>query len=262
MITVDEEYKQDIKKNIELCKKSIAKAPEGMLRIDRSSGTPRFYHRMDKYNRNGKYIGRKDYELARALAQKEYDLALINEFEKQLAQTNYTHMDTAQKCMEKVYSQICDSKKELIDKRFLTDEEYAAQWMSEEYRTLGFDINDKSEHYLEDETRVRSKSEILIGNALLYRKIPFKYEKMIQLANGEWLAPDFTCLNVRTRKVYIWEHLGKMGEVEYANKNVKKLEKYVINGYSVGDNVILTMETKEKPLNAKVMYNMIEQYLI
>ena len=49
--------------------------------------------------------------------------------------------------------------------------------------------------------------------------------------------PDFTILNVRTGKIYYWEHLGM------TNKSIRKIEAYAKNGYYPGEKLILSSET-------------------
>ena len=61
--------------------------------------------------------------------------------------------------------------------------------------------------------------------------------------------PDFTCLDLRTRKELLWEHLGMMDNPEYASLAVKKLSSYLKSGYVFGKNLIISMESSEKPLN-------------
>ena len=74
-------------------------------------------------------------------------------------------------------------------------------------------------------------------------------------------APDFNCLNVRLRKEYYWEHLGMMGKEEYADRNVKKIEKYSLAEDFDEAGLILTMETENKPLDTRVIEEKIRRYL-
>lgn len=75
-------------------------------------------------------------------------------------------------------------------------------------------------------------------------------------------APDFNCLNVRLRKEYYWEHLGKLGDKEYADRNVRKLEKYSLAGDFDETILILTFETDSRPLNTKVIEEKIRKFLL
>ena len=75
-------------------------------------------------------------------------------------------------------------------------------------------------------------------------------------------APDFKCLNVRLRKEYYWEHLGKLGDKDYADRNAKKLEKYALADDFDEESLILTFETDSHPLNTKVIEAKIRKYLL
>ena len=74
--------------------------------------------------------------------------------------------------------------------------------------------------------------------------------------------PDFLVLNKRTRKVFLWEHLGRMSEPSYAEKNIGKVERYARYGYFHGRNLLLTLESKEHPLRTETIDQIINDYLI
>ena len=69
---------------------------------------------------------------------------------------------------------------------------------------------------------VRSKSEVLIANYLLHANVPYIYELPIVLDN-RIIHPDFTVLNVRTREILYWEHLGMMDNKEYIESALAKI---------------------------------------
>ena len=111
--------------------------------------------------------------------------------------------------------------------------------------------------------RVRSKSEIMIADALSRNKIPFKYEMPQILSNNNQKVifyPDFTCLNHKTHEIFLWEHLGIMDNDEYAENAIAKINIYQKNGFCPGKNLILSMETKNNPLSSKMVAGLIENY--
>ena len=66
--------------------------------------------------------------------------------------------------------------------------------------------------------RVRSKSEAMIADTLYRLKIPYKYECPLTIRrktgtsrNTKTIYPDFTCLNVRLRQEFVWEHFNRYG---------------------------------------------------
>ena len=72
--------------------------------------------------------------------------------------------------------------------------------------------------------------------------IPYKYEAPIQLKGYGTVYPDFTLLNVRTREIYYWEHLGMMDNQEYIQKTFVKINTFVINGIFPGKNYCYHMK--------------------
>ena len=74
--------------------------------------------------------------------------------------------------------------------------------------------------------RVRSKSEILIANSLNEMNIQYRYEYPIRISNTTFY-PDFYILNLRRRKEYIWEHFGRMDDIEYARNAIRKIRYFV-----------------------------------
>ena len=135
------------------------------------------------------------------------------------------------------------------------------QWLSQPYTRLGFKEDDQ-EFYTAKGERVRSKSEILIADALLRHDVPYLCEVPVYDNGVIFAAPDFKCLNKRLRKVFYWEHLGKLGEPYYANRNVKKLEKYALAEDFDESSLVLTCETDGHPLNTKVIEAKIRKYLL
>ena len=75
-------------------------------------------------------------------------------------------------------------------------------------------------------------------------------------------TPDFTVLNIKKRQIYLWEHWGSCDKPEYMNDNIKKLVEYENAGYRIGENMIVTFETKLYPLTPGRIREVIEHYLM
>ena len=88
---------------------------------------------------------------------------------------------------------------------------------------------------------------ILNGNASNLEEECLRYEEMI-CVDGRWMAPDFTILCIVERRVKYWEHFGMMDDPSYAAAAMDKLCHYAHNGIRMGDNLIVTWETSERPL--------------
>jgi hypothetical protein len=74
--------------------------------------------------------------------------------------------------------------------------------------------------------------------------------------------PDFTVLNVRTRKEFYWEHLGMMDQPDYCKNALSKVEIYEKNGLMPGKELLLTHETKGHPIQTGIVENMIKSFLL
>lgn len=62
----------------------LQKAPAGSLRISKSGKTIQYYQITEAGDTHGQYIHTKNYKLAKALAQKDYDLKLLATLKKEL----------------------------------------------------------------------------------------------------------------------------------------------------------------------------------
>lgn len=106
---------------------------------------------------------------------------------------------------------------------------------------------------------VRSKSESMICSVLEAHNIPFKYEYALHL-DGKTLYPDFTIMHPVTGEIWYWEHLGMMDDEEYAAKAFSKLNFYNRHQIVIGQNLILTTETVDTPLDEATIENMVALY--
>ena len=137
------------------------------------------------------------------------------------------------------------------------DEEYIAAWLHHPYTGKPFEIN-APEYYTASGTRVRSKSEVIIADALARTNIPYRYEHPTTIKGWGTLYPDFTCLDIRTREEVIWEHFGLMGDPDYTENAVQKLAHYAASGYILGKNLIATFESTSTPLSIKQVQSYID----
>ena len=62
--------------------------------------------------------------------------------------------------------------------------------------------------------------------------------------------------------MYIWEHFGMEDDPNYAIKTLRKLRIYQQNGIWPGEQLIITHETADKPLNIRDIDAIIDHYLI
>lgn len=235
-------------------------APKGALRISNSGNRTQYYFYTDRRNTNGKYLSSSRMPLIKQLAQKAYNAKFIQRGGKQIKLLKQTLKKYAAYSPQKIYENTKSNRRSLINPVTLSDEQYSSLWSSKKYNGKVFQEN-VPELYTSDGLRVRSKSEILIAEALKANKIPFRYEYPITLKNGRTIYPDFYCLNPKNRKEYIWEHFGLTDDSDYCKKSILKLSAYSESERSVGTNLIISSETQENPLTPREIYNLIKLYL-
>lgn len=88
---------------------------------------------------------------------------------------------------------------------------------------------------------VRSKSELLIATHLEYMDIPYRYEAPLVL-EGNTVYPDFSILRPADNKLIYWEHMGMLGDFDYAQKASMKLLQYFQCNIRPYDNLITTYD--------------------
>ena len=132
---------------------------------------------------------------------------------------------------------------------FMADNETCSKkWRSLPFQTNNFELQEKVFKTKQGDM-VRSKSELILADIYYELGIPYRYECELILKNGSAYYPDFTLFHAPRRMTIYHEHLGRMDEEDYVNKNIKKLRAYEQNGIFLGKNLILTFESKKYPLN-------------
>lgn len=240
--------------------KALKSAPEGTLRICRHGNKTQYYHREDPKDCNGVYIKEKEMTLAQKLAQKDYDKKVLSSVEKELAAIHKYVSAYPKESAEQVFEKLHKERQKLIMPIQESDEEFVCNWEAVEYQGKDF-YGDTPEFYTAKGERVRSKSEVIIADVLAREGIPYRYEYPIYISGLGTIYPDFTLLNIRTRKEILWEHFGMMDEPEYAEKAIQKLMLYEQNAICVGENLILTYETRKNPLNQKTILRKLWKYI-
>ena len=250
-----------IEKQLIKLKKRIDDAPPGTLRVSKSHNHNQFFQKFSPEEHPGIYISKDNLPLITKLAQKDYDTRLLEVLKQQHKTIDKFLKDFNTDAARQVYEKLNTTRQLLVKPEFISDEEYVKRWMSVPYTRPPFKEN-TPEYYTAKGERVRSKSEILIADALFRHNIPYRCEFPVYSGGVIFAAPDFNCLNVRLRKEYYWEHLGKMGDEGYMGTNKDKLDKYALEPSFDESRLIITMETGNKPLNTKVIEEKIRKYLL
>lgn len=255
-----EARKQELIQLKEKKERALLSVPEGTLRICNHGNRTQYYQRKDPKDKNGTYIRDENIEIARALAQKDYDKKVLNSTEKELEAIIKFLSGCPEKRVEEIFGELHEERQKLIVPISETDAQFVHHWENVPYQGKIIYENVPAIYTAKGE-RVRSKSEVIIADALNREGIPYRYEYPLSLPNIGKVYPDFTVLNIRTRKEFLWEHLGMMDEPEYAEKAVQKIESYEQNDIYPGETLILTYETKRNPINQKLIHEIICKYL-
>ena len=250
-----------------LCRRlqtSIDAAPEGSLRVNGTKGRkPIFYQYIPEEKEksiNGFYLTNDNIEVAKQLAQKGYDRKMLEwaeraEFRLRGLINCYEHNQP-----EIIYNSLSDIKREMVVPYYVSDEVFLEKWLGKwhcdrnTYEKKDFILSDRGE-------QVRSKSEKIIADKLYAEGIPYVYEPELILDDGERVFPDFATLNVRTRKEYLFEHFGRMDEIAYCRKNIRKIEDYALSGYLLGDGLLATFETNGNTFDTRYLDALVKRYL-
>ena len=164
--------------------------------------------------------------------------------------------------IEEVFDSLQEPIKALVKPYEETDEGYARKWQAKRKRAIRID---SSHQYKTDRGEyVRSKSEALIANRLLAKGIPYAYEYdcFFDESTGFSLHPDFTVLNKRTRKEFIWEHCGRMDDDQYCNMTLHRILVFAGCGYIQGKNLLFSYETNASPINMDYIDILINEFLL
>ena len=243
-------------------KKTLLKSPKGKLQIKMCNGSPQWYCVDDSSKE--RYLPKSESILARMLAQKSYDKKVLDEARRSLVAIKRFLRDYSPCTLFEIFEKMHPARQDLVKPIRLSDDEYIKQWLAVKYSGRSFEA-DSAELYTSLKIRVRSKSEVIIADALTRYGVPYRYEypyKMKTSKGAVRICPDFTCLNVHSRREFIWEHFGLVDNADYAKNMAAKMGMYAENGYFEGVNLITTYETAERHLSAPMVSALIENVLL
>lgn len=251
------EYKIQLENQIKEVTQGLINVPEGSLRIIQNKDSFQYYHVLERAT----YISKKNMNLVKSLAQSEYNKKMLPRLKRQLSWTEKYLEKCKNNDLYEPFRSASKARQILIEPLMLDSQEYEWKWQNLNYETKGFE-SESSEYYTSMGLRVRSKSEIIIAETLNRLKVPFRYEFPLKMKEGYIFHPDFYCLNIGTRQEFVWEHFGLMDNQDYLKRAISKINVYTKNGWVPGKNFINTMETREIPLNSKVIEGIVQQCLL
>lgn len=248
--------KRTLEKRIQMLKQKLDLYPPGYLLCVRNGKYIKNIYVKDGVHT---HIPKKNLDFAKTLAEKKYFSASLEDLvnEKEAIDSFLKHyknyIPKTQKLMENsaYHKMITYSIKPLSCE--------LAEWASEPYEK-NTSYPEQLRHPCMSGHVVRSKSELLIDQALFTHQIPFRYECPLKLGDLTFY-PDFTIRHPESGKVYLWEHFGMMDVPSYSQNAFQKLQLYSTHGYIPTINFITSYETREHPLTIEKVEEIIQQYL-
>lgn len=258
-----EQERDSLVKLVPKLEKEIAKAPEGSLVTLKARGRyPQYYHYIEgdrEKGKNGRYLSKKEIKLVQRLAQKQYEIEVLECAKKRVNAISVFLKHYQENDTETIFDKLPEEKKILITPWFETEETFVNKW-KEKMRGNANGFPKEIEFYTESGECVRSKSEKILADGFYHRGIPYVYEPELELADGSRIYPDFALLHKGKRKTIYFEHFGLMDYPEYSAKAIKKIMRFEENGYWFGDNFLCTFETSENPLDMRIVEKMLKHY--
>lgn len=241
---------------------------EGHVRVSTDKGKFRYYHVTQDNKSTGRYLKLSERELAGTLIQNDYENSVLKSLYSErktllklqkIYKTRGGHFYYGPE--EQIWNDLTEGRKRMSVPVIQDDESFIKEWLSEEYERKPFS-GDSPEYYTGSGIRVRSKTELIIAEMLEKKGIPFYYEKPLILKGFMKIHPDFTVLNVKKRKTMYWEHMGMMDNEEYLEHALERIDRYETAGLFPGIDLIITLESSNKPVNTRLIEKKMEIYLL
>ena len=260
---------EKIKRNIAALRRKHSDYPPGKIYCKKCGKYYRFYIRYDQKEsvmiggdnnslRAGqeKYVEKKN-EIVPVLAEKVFYEQLIACVEKRVRrledflEDNKSLRDEARELLPEPIRNLLPAMHE--------EEDFVISWKKQAVNAETLNIYPEEKVYTAvDGTRTRSKAEVIIANELNRRGIPYVYEKILKLSDGNFVSPDFTMPDALGEREIILEHFGKMGESGYCEKALRKINLYQKNGYLLGDNFFALFESVNVTLDTANMMSLLD----
>ena len=230
--------------------------PPGKLVCTRNDNRYKWYIS----NPHKTYLPKSQQKLAEQLAYKRYLSLRLTELENELQAISNYLLATSRPLKSDALLLDCPEFSKLTAPYFTPINQELSTWIKQPY--------DKNPYFPEDLIHksisgnlLRSKSEAIIDMLLYQNKIPYRYECALQLGE-ETIFPDFKIRHPLTGKPYYWEHFGQMDVPKYYNRACSKMQLYISHGYIPSINLITTFETKNHPLVAEDVNQIIHTYFL
>ncbi len=234
--------------------KRIRQFPEGTVKIKRTKYVSYYYLCLGKTEI--RRLTGEDNELLKVLIQKSYLKTVLKATKDEIHAIEKLKSNYPAQILEDVYDNLPDERKAYATPIVPGDEKYAQNWLAIPYTPKPF-RQDAPEFYTMKGERVRSKSEVIIADRLFAKGIPYKYECPLKIGQ-EIIHPDFTILRMSDRKILYHEHCGKMGDHDYVENMIDRVNNYGRAGIYIGKDLFLSLESADTPIDISWLDGFIE----
>ncbi len=249
---------EEQRKLLALYEKRMRALPEGRLAVNTVRGR-RYYFKYEKGKRS--YLGRDSHEEVRNMQMRNILSAMterIKDNDILISKFLQDYQDPSPAAVEALLSKAY--QRESAEPFSLHMKRNVRNWGEQKY--------EKSTKYPENLVHrtmkgdyVRSKSEVIIANALFVKGIQYRYEELTQVGRHIF-APDFKVLIPHTGKVKIIEHFGMMHDPVYRGRAMEKMETYIENGYRPYEDILFAFEDLEGNIDAKNLDTLIDSFVV
>jgi hypothetical protein len=108
---------------------------------------------------------------------------------------------------------------------------------------------------------VRSKSEVIIADALFDSQIDYDYERPLDLGEDGIKSPDFTIEDAESGLLFYWEHCGMMTDDSYRHRWEAKKAVYAKHRIIEGENLIVSYD-ENGSIDSQAIRKLIKEFLL
>jgi hypothetical protein len=250
--------------HIERFEKELALLPEGSLTRKVINDNVYFYQTVEdeKGNVTQKYLSKNENDFVSAIKRRHF----VQKSLKRLY-SNIKAMDTF---LEKFNPYDATDVASKLPKVYLQSPEISPYGINknsseQSWQDMPYKNNKLFPENLTNNTpggrKVRSKSEAIIAASLENKNIPFRYEAELILGDQTYY-PDFTILKPRDGEIIYWEHFGMTKNSQYSISMEQKLILYTRYNIIPWDNLIITFDSKNSSIDAQIIKNIINTFIL
>ena len=265
---------QEQKKILDSYTREYAGCIDGSLIHATNNGNKYYYHSRKQGDRYIRKTIDQDSEIARELARKEYLDRSIEAVKRNVGLLENTYKRMSGIGVEDIRPQMRSAYKELPEGLFYGAANAVAgvnvfsgydaairrhtAWAKEPYQMSTY-RPEGTKYPTSIGLKVRSKSEQILVEELVFYGVPFRYEQVLVI-NGVYFSPDFSFQCFNDRLLY-WEHAGMMNNPLYASRHKRKMQTYESVGIVPWENLIVTYDVDDY-INIPMVKSIIENEVI